>query len=193
MDMTGEQRIPTGQQAVWDALNDLEVLKACIPGCESIEKISPTEHQVALTAAVGPVKAKFKGKMILSDLNPPHAYRIQFEGQGGVAGFAKGEAEVSLQGQGEQTTLMQYKVRAQVGGKLAQIGSRLIDAAAKKLADDFFAGFNARVAPQGVTEETAGVQAGAPSAPAKDRAIQRWIGASVVVIVILIAAYYFLS
>lgn len=192
MDMTGEQRIPTRQQAVWEALNDLDVLKACIPGCESIEKTSETDHLVALTAAVGPVKAKFKGKMTLSDLNPPHAYRIKFEGQGGVAGFAKGEAEVSLQAQDDQTTLMQYKVRAQVGGKLAQVGSRLIDATAQKMANDFFARFNARVAPQPAADE-AGDQNEAQPVPAEDKPDLLWIGAAVVAIVILIAAYYFLN
>lgn len=174
MDMNGEQRIPVGQQAVWEALNDLEVLKACIPGCESIEKVSETEHHVALTAAVGPVKAKFKGKMHLGDLNPPHSYRIGFEGQGGVAGFAKGEAQVSLKPDGADT-LMRYTVHAQVGGKLAQVGSRLIDAAAKKLADEFFSAFNARVAP-------AAAEAAAPK-PAAGVPIWVWIAAAIAAIV----------
>lgn len=161
MDMNGEQRIPVGQQAVWEALNDLEVLKACIPGCESIEKVSDTEHHVTLTAAVGPVKAKFKGKMHLGDLNPPHSYRIGFEGQGGVAGFAKGEAQVALKPDGADT-LMNYTVHAQVGGKLAQVGSRLIDAAAKKLADEFFSAFNARVAPAAAEAAAPKPAAGVP-------------------------------
>lgn len=174
MDMNGEQRIPVGQQAVWEALNDLEVLKACIPGCESIEKVSDTEHHVTLTAAVGPVKAKFKGKMHLGDLNPPHSYRIGFEGQGGVAGFAKGEAQVALKPDGADT-LMNYTVHAQVGGKLAQVGSRLIDAAAKKLADEFFSAFNARVAP-------AAAEAAAPK-PAAGVPIWIWIAAAIAAIV----------
>jgi len=182
MDMTGEQRIPTGQQAVWEALNDLEVLKACIPGCDSIEKISATEHQVTLTAAVGPVKAKFKGKMHLGDLDPPHSYRIGFEGQGGVAGFAKGEAQVSLTPDGDDThTLMRYTVHAQVGGKLAQVGSRLIDAAAKKLAGDFFTAFNARVAP--VAAE-AGAVAAKPAA-----ALPFWVWA--IAAIVTLAAVFF--
>ena len=134
MDMSGEQRIASGQQAVWLALNDPAVLKACIPGCESIDRVSANEHQVTLTAAVGPVKARFKGRMLLADLDPPHAYRIGFEGQGGVAGFAKGEARVALKADGDET-VMNYTVHAQVGGKLAQVGSRLIDAAARKIAD----------------------------------------------------------
>lgn len=178
MDMTGEQRIPIGQQAVWEALNDPEVLKACIPGCESIERVSETEHHVALTAAVGPVKAKFKGKMLLADLDPPNAYRIAFEGQGGVAGFAKGEARVTLKPDGTDT-LMNYSVHAQIGGKLAQVGSRLIDAAAKKLADEFFGAFNARVAPQ----------AGAAALPSAAVPAWVWIAAAVAAI---IAAFFFL-
>lgn len=179
MDMNGEQRIPVGQQAVWEALNDLEVLKACIPGCESIEKVTETEHHVTLTAAVGPVKAKFKGKMHLGDLNPPHSYRIGFEGQGGVAGFAKGEAQVALKPDGADT-LMNYTVHAQVGGKLAQVGSRLIDAAAKKLADEFFSAFNARVAP-------AAAEAAAPK-PAAGVPIWVWIAAAIAAIVALLFA-----
>ncbi|OQY75867.1 MAG: carbon monoxide dehydrogenase [Rhodocyclaceae bacterium UTPRO2] len=180
MDMNGEQRIPTGQQAVWEALNDLEVLKACIPGCDSIEKVSDTEHHVTLTAAVGPVKAKFKGRMHLGDLNPPHSYRIGFEGQGGVAGFAKGEAQVALKPDGADT-LMNYTVHAQVGGKLAQVGSRLIDAAAKKLADEFFNAFNARVAP-------AAAEAAAAPKPAAGVPIWVWIAAAIAAIVALLFA-----
>jgi carbon monoxide dehydrogenase subunit G len=180
MDMNGEQRIPTGQQAVWEALNDLEVLKACIPGCDSIEKVSDTEHHVTLTAAVGPVKAKFKGRMHLGDLDPPHSYRIGFEGQGGVAGFAKGEAQVALKPDGADT-LMNYTVHAQVGGKLAQVGSRLIDAAAKKLADEFFNAFNARVAP-------AAAEAAAAPKPAAGVPIWVWIAAAIAAIVALLFA-----
>ena len=177
MDMNGEQRIPVGQQAVWEALNDMDVLKACIPGCESIEKVSDTEHHVTLTAAVGPVKAKFKGKMHLDELKPPHSYRIGFEGQGGVAGFAKGEAQVALKADGAET-LMSYTVHAQVGGKLAQVGSRLIDAAAKKLADEFFNAFNARVAPS----------AAAPPQPAAGVPVWVWIAAAIAAIVALLFA-----
>jgi carbon monoxide dehydrogenase subunit G len=168
MEMHGEQRIPTHQQAVWDGLNDLDVLKACIAGCESIERVTESEHHVALTAAVGPVKAKFKGKMHLEDLNPPNSYRIRFEGQGGVAGFAKGEAEVSLKADGAGT-LMSYTVHAQVGGKLAQVGSRLIDAAATKIADDFFSAFNARVAPVRIDANAQ------PAAPVGSPGIPVWV------------------
>lgn len=145
MEMNGEQRIPATQQQTWEALNDPEVLKACVPGCESIEKLSATDFQVLMTARVGPVSAKFKGKLTLSDLDPPNSYAIAFEGQGGVAGFGKGSAKVRLEPEGDETTL-RYDVKASVGGKLAQIGSRLVDAAAKKIANDFFDKFNAHVA-----------------------------------------------
>ncbi|HTP94461.1 MAG TPA: carbon monoxide dehydrogenase subunit G [Burkholderiales bacterium] len=144
MDMTGEQLIPLPQAETWRALNDLDVLKAAIPGCESIEQTAENEFAVAMTAKVGPVSAKFKGKMILSDLDPPNGYSIAFEGQGGVAGFAKGEAHVKLAPEGDGTRLV-YTAKATIGGKLAQIGSRLIDGAAKKTAEQFFTAFNQHV------------------------------------------------
>jgi len=144
MEMTGEQLIHASQADTWAALNDAEVLKACVPGCESIDRISDTEYVVQMTARVGPVSAKFKGKLNLSNMNPPHSYSIAFEGQGGVAGFAKGSADVSLTPEGHATRLA-YKVKANVGGKLAQIGSRLVDAAANKVANDFFVAFNEKV------------------------------------------------
>jgi carbon monoxide dehydrogenase subunit G len=151
MEMTGEQLIPLPQQQVWEALNDPAIIKACIPGCESIEKVSDAEYKVVMTAAIGPVKAKFNGKLLLTDLKPPHSYSIAFEGSGGAAGFGKGAAQVSLRPEGSGTRLT-YKATASVGGKLAQIGSRLIDGVAKKMSDDFFARFNATVAPAAVTE-----------------------------------------
>ncbi|MBC7802489.1 MAG: carbon monoxide dehydrogenase subunit G [Candidatus Parcubacteria bacterium] len=144
MEMTGEQLIHASQAQTWAALNDPEMLKACVPGCESIERSSDTEYVVQMTARVGPVSAKFKGKMTLSNMNPPHSYSIAFEGQGGVAGFAKGSADVSLVPEGTDTRLG-YKVKANVGGKLAQIGSRLVDAAANKVANEFFNAFNEKV------------------------------------------------
>ncbi len=145
MEMTGEQLIPASVKATWDALNDPAILKDCVPGCESIDQIAENEYQVLMTARVGPVAAKFKGKLVLSDLNPPHSYSIAFEGQGGVAGFGKGGAQVSLAAEGAKTKLS-YSVKASVGGKIAQIGSRLVDMAAKKLAEDFFQAFNDKVA-----------------------------------------------
>jgi carbon monoxide dehydrogenase subunit G len=144
MEMKGEQLVPASQQATWEALNDPDVLKACVPGCESIDRTSDTEFVVQMTARVGPVSAKFKGKLNLSNVKPPHSYSIAFEGQGGVAGFAKGGADVSLTPDGHSTRLG-YKVKANVGGKLAQIGSRLVDAAANKVANDFFTAFNEKV------------------------------------------------
>lgn len=146
MEMTGEQLIPAAQAEVWRGLNDPEVLKACISGCESIERLSDTEYTVVTTAAIGPVKAKFRGKLLLADLAPPNSYSLFFDGQGGAAGFGKGSAKVSLAAEGAGTRLS-YAVKAQVGGKLAQIGSRLIDGVAKKMADDFFSAFNQNIAP----------------------------------------------
>ena len=140
MEMRGEQLLPVPQETAWQALNDLNVLQACIPGCESIAASGEHQFDVVLTAKVGPVSARFKGKLILADLNPPHSYNLAFEGQGGVAGFAKGGAEVSLSPDDAGTRLA-YAVKASVGGKLAQIGSRLIDGAAKKLATQFFTAF----------------------------------------------------
>jgi uncharacterized protein len=141
MDMTGERRIPAPRSMVWDALNDPEVLKACIPGCERLEVTS--EHDMEATAAVriGPISSRFNGKVHLSDIDPQNSYTISGEGQGGVAGFAKGGAKVRLADDGLTATLLTYEVQAQVGGKLAQLGARLIDSTAKSLADTFFNNF----------------------------------------------------
>ena len=144
MEMTGEQLIPATQADTWAALNDPQILNACNPGCESIELTGPNEYAVQMTARVGPVSAKFKGKMSLSNIQVPNSYSIAFEGQGGVAGFAKGGADVSLAAEGHDTRLS-YKAKANVGGKLAQIGSRLVDAAANKVAGEFFAAFNEKI------------------------------------------------
>jgi carbon monoxide dehydrogenase subunit G len=143
MEMTGEQLIPLPQDATWKALNDPGVLKDCIPGCESITLLADNEYEVVLTAKVGPVSAKFKGKMVVADSNPPHSYKLMFEGQGGVAGFAKGEATVALTPDGGNTKLA-YAAKANVGGKLAQVGARLIDGVAKQLAGKFFEAFEKR-------------------------------------------------
>lgn len=141
MEMTGEQLITLAQDDTWRALNDTAVLKACIPGCDSIEQVSDTEFNLVMTAKVGPVSAKFKGKMTLTDVDPPNAYTLVFEGQGGVAGFAKGQASVTLTPEDDATRLG-YSVKAMIGGKLAQVGARLIDGVAKKMADQFFVNFN---------------------------------------------------
>jgi uncharacterized protein len=144
MEMTGEQLIPQPQDVTWKALNDTQILKDCIPGCESIEQSGDNTYDIVMTAKVGPVSAKFKGKMTLADIVAPQSYRITFEGQGGVAGFAKGEATVNLSPQDSGTKLA-YAANAMIGGKLAQVGSRLIDGVAKKIAGEFFTKFNARV------------------------------------------------
>jgi len=144
MEMKGEQLLPASQQVTWNALNDPEVLKACVPGCESITPAGENAYDVLMVARVGPVSAKFKGKLTLSDIRPPESYSMAFEGQGGAAGFAKGGAKVTLIPENNQTKLV-YEAKANVGGKLAQIGSRLVDAAAKKVADEFFKNFNQKV------------------------------------------------
>ena len=144
MEMTGEQLIHASRAETWAALNDPAILRDCVPGCESIERTGENEYAVQMTARVGPVSAKFKGRMTLANIVAPDSYSIAFEGQGGVAGFAKGGADVSLASVGHDTKLS-YKVKANVGGKLAQIGSRLVDAAANKVAGDFFAAFNEKV------------------------------------------------
>jgi hypothetical protein len=146
MEMTGEQLIPLPQQRVWEALNNPEILKACIAGCESMERVSDTEYKVTLSAAVGPVKARFNGKLLLTELNPPTSYSLAFEGSGGAAGFGKGSASVRLSPE-DSGTRLSYSAKATVGGKLAQIGSRLIDGVAKKMADDFFVKFNQTLSP----------------------------------------------
>jgi carbon monoxide dehydrogenase subunit G len=151
MEMTGERRIPAPRQLVWERLNDPETLKQCIPGCESVDKTSDTEFTAKVRAKVGPVSARFSGKVTLSDLDPPAGYTISGEGTGGVAGFAKGGAKVSLEEDGGET-VMRYTVQAQVGGKLAQIGSRLVDGTARKLADDFFTRFVNEVSPAAATD-----------------------------------------
>ena len=144
MDMTGERRIPAPRQKVWDALNDPVVLKACIPGCESLEKTGDTDMKAVASVKIGPIAARFTGKVQLADLDPPNSYRIQGEGAGGVAGFAKGGANVHLADDGSGT-LLSYDVKAQVGGKIAQLGARLIDATSKQMADMFFDRFTAMV------------------------------------------------
>ncbi len=144
MDMSGSHRIPAKREAVWAALNDPEVLKVCIPGCESLEMTSDTEMTAAVTSKIGPVKAKFKGAVTLENINAPESYTIVGEGKGGVAGFAKGSADVKLAEEGDET-LLSYEAKAQVGGKLAQLGSRLIHSTAKKMAEEFFTKFSEQV------------------------------------------------
>jgi carbon monoxide dehydrogenase subunit G len=145
MQMNDSQTIPASREKVWAALNDPEILKQCIPGCQELEMTSPTEMTAKVVIKVGPVKASFGGKVTLSDLDPPNGYKITGEGSGGVAGFAKGGAAIQLEAVSENETILHYQVDSQIGGKLAQLGGRLIDATAKKLAGEFFTKFGAVV------------------------------------------------
>ncbi len=185
MDMTGEYRIRAPRQKVWDALNDPEILKQCIAGCEELEKTSDTEFSARVHTRVGPVSAKFTGKVELSEIDPPNGYRISGEGQGGVAGFAKGGASVKLAEDGAETVLT-YEANATVGGKLAQIGSRLIDATARKMADDFFSKFAETVGAPAEEEAPAEAPAEAPEAPAGGLSPAVWIGGLVALAVIVL-------
>ncbi len=159
MDMNGSQRIEASREKVYAALNDVEVLRQCIPGCESIEKTSDNEMNAKVTLRVGPVKASFTGKVILSDFDPPNGYTITGEGAGGMAGFAKGSAVVKLEADGD-ATILHYTVKADVGGKLAQLGGRLIDATATKLAGEFFEKFSSIVGPAAAPEAEAAEKKG---------------------------------
>lgn len=154
MEMSSTRIVAAPPAAVWAALNDPDVLKACIPGCETFERVSDTEWRAVVAAKVGPVSARFTGRVQLADLDPPNGYTLKFEGQGGAAGFANGEAKVGLASADAGATALAYSARAQIGGKLAQIGSRLVDGAAAKMADDFFERFAARVATPAAAEDT---------------------------------------
>ncbi len=184
MELKGERIIPASVDATWAALNDPEVLKGCIAGCESMERTGDDAYQAVVAVKVGPVSARFKGNLKMTNVNPPSGYTINFDGQGGVAGFGKGSADVALAPEGAGTKLS-YSAQAQVGGKMAQIGSRLIDAAAAKITDDFFAAFEARlaaVAPQGA------VAPAVAATPSGSRRAMWWVAAGVLIIV----AYLFL-
>jgi uncharacterized protein len=169
MELTDSYTLPVSQQRAWEALNDTEILRASIPGCESIEADGENTYAVAMSASVGPVKARFKGRMQLTDIDAPRAYTIEFEGQGGAAGFGKGNARVSLEPDGDDATRLSYTATAQVGGKLAQIGSRLVDGAARKIAGEFFKRFSAQFAgpTEGAAEGSADAEL-AQEAPAAD-------------------------
>jgi carbon monoxide dehydrogenase subunit G len=165
MDMTGEHRINAPRAVVWAGLNDPETLKQSIDGIEEITKASDTQFDAVAVVKVGPVKAKFKGKITLSEIDPPNGYTITGEGQGGAAGFAKGGAKVKLEDD-NGGTLLKYTVNAQIGGKLAQIGSRLVDGAARKMADEFFTAFAATVEAQSGGAPTAEIPTPEPAAEA---------------------------
>jgi uncharacterized protein len=138
MELTDQHTLPVSQAEAWAALNDTELLKACIPGCESLTASGEGRYEMLMVAAVGPVKAKFKGNLQLADAQPPESYTMLFEGQGGMAGHGKGQAQVRLEPTGPAETVLHYVAKATVGGKIAQIGSRLVDMAAKKIAGEFF-------------------------------------------------------
>src|SRR5579871_950852 len=200
MDMTGEFRIAAPKEAVWKALNDPEVLRQSIPGCEEPLKTSDNEFAAKVTVRVGPVKARFAGKVALSDLDPPNGYKITGEGQGGAAGFANGGAIVRLETDGDGT-LLKYTVNASIGGKLAQIGARLIDGTARKLADEFFATFAGLVAAGAAAPVPAATEAVAPAPsvavaaptppPVQPRGLKPWLWVTgLIVIAILLLIYY---
>ncbi|MDH4413817.1 MAG: carbon monoxide dehydrogenase subunit G [Rhizobium sp.] len=145
MDMQGSERIEAPVETVWRALNDPEILRRAIPGCESLEKTSDTQMSARVVLKIGPIKAKFEGAVELQNLNPPYSYTISGEGKGGLAGFAKGGADVTLTEEEDGATLLTYTVKAEVGGKIAQLGSRLIESTSKKLAGEFFSNFSSAV------------------------------------------------
>ena len=199
MEIKGEYRIAAPREKVFAALNDQAVLQACIPGCESLEKTSDTEMKAKVRMRIGPVSASFSGKVTLSDIDPPNGYRISGEGQGGAAGFAKGGAVVTLREDAGETVL-NYDVDAQVGGKIAQVGARLIDGTAKKLADEFFGKFATMVGGPPPASAVAGTASDAPPAPdtvsppspppaAAQRGYRHWlvigIGAAVLILIFL--------
>jgi uncharacterized protein len=186
MELQGERTIPASVDTTWASLNDTEVLKACIAGCESLERTGENTMTAVVALKVGPVSARFKGNLALTNVNAPNGYTINFDGQGGVAGFGKGSADVALTAQGPQQTLLTYNARATVGGKMAQIGSRLIDATAGKITDDFFKAFEARLQPAVAAAETAGAPV-VVAAPAADGGIAKlwWLIGAVVVLAIV--------
>jgi uncharacterized protein len=193
MDFTGRYVIAAAPQKVWEGLNDPAILKNCIPGCEQLDKTSPTDFVATARLKIGPLSAAFKGKVTLSDLDPPHRCKLSGEGQGGVAGFAKGDAEVVLTPDGAGTVLS-YTAKASVGGKLAQIGQRLIDGAAKQIADDFFKRFAAALEVPALNPDP---EVEARSATRTQRAAEKrsglspavWVVALIAVIVILLLVF----
>jgi carbon monoxide dehydrogenase subunit G len=177
MELQGERLIPADVQRTWNALNDPAILKACIPGCESVERTGENSYESVVAVKVGPVGARFKGKINMTNVDAPKSYTINFDGQGGAAGFGKGAADVSLVAEGSSTRLS-YQARASVGGKMAQIGSRLVDAAAQKMTEDFFTRFEQALAPP------AAAPAGAAPVPAAGAGVPTWVWWVVAAIVV---------
>ena len=196
MELSNTRTVPLPREVVWNALNDPAVLKDCVPGCESMEADGEHAWRVVMAARVGPVSARFNGRMSMTEIRAPESYTLQFDGQGGAAGFARGDARVTLKPLDERQTELSYVAKAQIGGKLAQIGSRLVDGAAAKLADDFFARFVTRAAPA-VTPAATGV-ASSEGSPANDMSTplapaggSPWIryAAIIAIVVVLIVLY----
>jgi carbon monoxide dehydrogenase subunit G len=190
MELQGERLIPASVDTTWASLNDPEVLKACIAGCESLERTGDDTMTAVVALKVGPVSARFKGNLAMTNINAPNGYTINFDGQGGVAGFGKGSADVALTAQGEQQTLLKYTARATVGGKMAQIGSRLIDATAGKITEDFFKAFEAHLqasaAPVGAVDGVSTVPvAQAPADPDGSMTKLAWLVGAVIVLAIV--------
>jgi len=189
MEMTSTRVVPAPVETVWAALNDPVMLTNCIPGCEALLPDGENAYTISLAARVGPVSANFSGRLQLSDLDPPRSYTLSFDGQGGAAGFANGNAKVALApAENGAATSLSYTVNAQVGGKIAQIGSRLVDGAAQKLADDFFRRFSDAVAAKvGAVPVAAGVSGAASPAPRR-----RWVRIIALALMAALIAYLML-
>jgi carbon monoxide dehydrogenase subunit G len=185
MELNGERSIKASVEATWEALNDPAVLKQCIPGCESLERTADDTFTASLVLKIGPVNAKFKGLVHLSELNPPSSYTLSFEGQGGMAGFGKGTAAVNLTSEGPAQTRLNYTANAKVGGKIAQVGSRLVDATAAKMAEDFFKAFEVAVE---TPAPAAGEEAAAAPAAVAATSSRAWIW-GVAAAAVLVALY----
>ena len=192
MELNGSRTIPASRDATWAALNDPESLKACIAGCESLERTGDDAYTAVVAMKVGPVSARFKGNLKMTDVDAPNGYTIVFDGQGGVAGFGKGSAVVKLEPQGAVATLLTYAAKATVGGKLAQIGSRLIDAAAGKVTDDFFTAFEALLrsrAPAAAAAAAPVVRARVAAREPVPAGTVGWVLAAIVVAATLLAVF----
>jgi carbon monoxide dehydrogenase subunit G len=190
MELTQSRAIGAPAQAVWAALNDPAVLKSCIPGCEALERVSDTELRAVIATRIGPVQARFNGRVQLADIVAPTGYTLRFEGQGGAAGFASGEARVSLAATGENATTLTYTATARVGGKIAQLGSRLVDGAAAKLAEDFFTCFAERLAPPPAEIATAAPAASTPVGGTSGRHWVRYAALAGIILVLIVLYLY---
>jgi len=194
MELKGQQTLSLPIDKVWTALNDPDILRQCIPGCDTFEQTDENQYKIAMTATVGPIKAKFNGKLVLSDITPPTAYRLKFDGSAAAAGSGKGTAHVELSEVPEGTRL-QYTVSATVAGRLAQVGARLIDGVAKKMADQFFTRFKAVLEPEPIAEMQADATQQTPVQPASppSRISLKWRAAAAILIVAALGLYAFSS